>query len=62
LYTRKTPPDYLAAADLAALGLDAATIARLLRDTPLSGHDGKPVVEAERLADLLGMLDIEDQQ
>jgi hypothetical protein len=49
--------DYLDRDALLALDLDPATVDRLLRDSPLTGHDGRPVVEAERLADLLAMLD-----
>jgi len=48
--------DYLDRDDLLALDLDEATVDRLLRDTPLSGEGGRPVVEAERLEDLLEML------
>jgi hypothetical protein len=39
-----------------ALDLDEATIERLLRDTPHSGHDRRPVVSAQQLPDLLGLL------
>jgi hypothetical protein len=52
-------PDYLDRAALEDMGIDAAAIGRLLRDTPLSGHDGRPVVEAERLDDLVAELEEE---
>jgi hypothetical protein len=45
--------DYLDRDDLTALGLDPAIIERLLRDTPLTGHDGRPLVAAADLPDLL---------
>jgi hypothetical protein len=48
--------DYLDRDRLLALGLDEADVDRLLRDTPLTGHGGRPAVEADRLADLLAML------
>jgi hypothetical protein len=48
--------DYLDREGLLALGLDEADVDQLLRDTPLSGHGGRPVVEADRLDDLLGIL------
>jgi hypothetical protein len=48
--------DYLDRDGLLALGLDETDVDRLLRDTPLSGHGGRPVVEAERLHDLVAML------
>jgi hypothetical protein len=53
--------DYLGRADLEALGRDQRVIERLLHDTALTGHAGEPVVEAERLVDLLGLLEREDQ-
>jgi len=33
---------------------------RLLRESPLIGHGGHPVVEADRLEDLLGLIDLEN--
>jgi hypothetical protein len=45
---------------LVCYGLDEADVDRLLRDTPLIGLDGRPVVEADRLGDLLGLRDRED--
>jgi hypothetical protein len=53
--------DYLDRDGLLALGLDEADIDRLLRDTPLTGHGGRAVVEAERLADLLEMLAAQEE-
>jgi hypothetical protein len=50
------PEDYLDRDALQALGVDEADIARLLQATPLTGHDGRPVIEAEQLAELLEML------
>jgi hypothetical protein len=52
-----TTPDYLDREGLLALGLPEPVVDRLLRDTPLSGHGGRPVVEAERFPDLLAPLD-----
>jgi hypothetical protein len=52
--------DYLNLAGLLALDLDLDTADRLLTESPLSGHDGRPVVEAERLPDLLAQLDREE--
>jgi hypothetical protein len=54
--------DYLDREALLALDLPEATVDRLLRDTPLSGTDGRPVIEADRLDDLLGLLDREGRQ
>lgn len=48
--------DYLDRDALLALGVDEADVDRLLRETPLTGHGGRPVVEAERLSELLEML------
>jgi hypothetical protein len=50
---------YLDRDGLLALGLDAGTAGRLLRDSALSGHGKRPVVEAEQLAELLAMLGCE---
>jgi hypothetical protein len=47
---------YLDRDGLLALGLDEPDVDRLLRETSLSGHDARPVVEAARLPDLLEML------
>jgi hypothetical protein len=44
---------------LLTLGLDPATVERLLRDSPLSGHGGRPIVEEDRLAELLETLNRE---
>ena len=51
---------YLDRAGLLSLGLDPSTVDRLLRDTPLSGHDQRLIVAAEELEDLLGLLAIEE--
>ncbi len=51
-----TPIDYLDRDDLLARGIDEADVDLLLRDTPPTGDDGRPVVEAERLPHLLEML------
>jgi hypothetical protein len=48
--------DYLDRDGLPALGPDVADLGRLLRDSPLPGHGGRPVVAADRLADLLAVL------
>jgi hypothetical protein len=55
-------PDYLAECDLLALGIEADTVAWLLRRTPLTGHDGRPVVERDRLPDLLAEREREDRR
>jgi hypothetical protein len=57
-----TTPDYLDRDALRALSLAGPLVDRLLRDTPLSGHDGRPVVEAERLPDLLALLDSDEEE
>jgi hypothetical protein len=54
--------DWLDRDALLALGLDAGDVARLLRDTQHSGHDGQPVVSAEELDDLLWRLDHESDE
>jgi len=51
--------DYVDRAGLLALGLEEAVCDRLLLATPLSGNDGRPVVEAGSLPDLLAMLSAE---
>ena len=55
-------PDYLDRELLLALDIDAATAERLLRGTPYSGHDGRPVIEADGLPDLLAQIDPEGCQ
>jgi hypothetical protein len=52
-------PEYLGREDLVALGIELELVDCLLRATPLSGDDGRPVVEADRLRDLLAMLEPE---
>jgi hypothetical protein len=52
--------DYLDRDALAALDLDPDTIDRLLRDSPLSGHNGRAVIEAERLPELLALLALKE--
>jgi hypothetical protein len=52
----KPPDDYLDRDALLALGIDEADADALLADSPLSGHDGRPVVEADRLDELLTAL------
>jgi hypothetical protein len=54
--------DYLDENGLRSLGLEKATIERLLQDTPLRGNGGRPVVEANRLTELLDMLRREEEQ
>jgi hypothetical protein len=44
-------PDYLGRADLLHLDLSKAATGRLLRGSPITGHDNQPVVEAERLTE-----------
>ena len=48
---------YLDRLALLALDLDEAIVNRLLEPSPDSGHDGRPVIEADRLEDLLALLD-----
>lgn len=50
------PSDYLDDHGLLSLDLDESRVAALLRGTPLTGHDGRPVVETQALADLLDAL------
>jgi hypothetical protein len=50
--------DYLDRDALLALDLDEADVDRLLRGSLLTGHGGRPVVEAEHLDDLLALLDL----
>jgi hypothetical protein len=47
---------YLDRDGLLALGLDETAVDRLLGGSPLTGHDGRPVIEAGRLPDQLGLL------
>jgi hypothetical protein len=51
-----TPDDYLDRDQLLALDVPEADVDRLLLDTALTGHGGQPVVEAERLPELLESL------
>jgi hypothetical protein len=48
--------DYLDRDGLLALDIDEADVDCLLRNTPVTGHGGRPVVEAELLPELLEML------
>lgn len=48
--------DYLDYHALLALDIDADTARRLLAASPLTGHDGRPVIEAERLPELFAAL------
>jgi hypothetical protein len=48
--------DYLDRSGLLSLGFDENDADHLLRLTCLTGHDNLPVVESERLAELLEML------
>jgi hypothetical protein len=50
---RQNFPDYLDRDDLHFLGVDSRTIARILRESQLTGHGRKKVVEAGHLDDLL---------
>lgn len=50
--------DYLGRYDLLALNIDEAIVDRLLLETSLYGHDRQPVVEADRLNDLLALLEL----
>jgi hypothetical protein len=56
-----TTPDYLDCDALLALGLDEPVVDRLLHNTPLTGHGGRPVVAAADLPDLLAMLDTDGE-
>jgi hypothetical protein len=51
----ETPSDYLDRRALRDLGVDPAVISRILRASPLTGHDRRKLVEADSLLDLLGM-------
>jgi hypothetical protein len=48
--------DYLDRNALMALGISDVVADRLMLGSPLTGHDGQPVVEAERLPELLAVL------
>ncbi|HEY7313304.1 MAG TPA: hypothetical protein VH643_28400 [Gemmataceae bacterium] len=54
--------DYLDREQLLALDIDPASVERLLARSPLSGHGGRPVVPAESLADLLGLLERDEDR
>jgi hypothetical protein len=54
--------DWLGRDDLLALDIDPAVVDRLLRDSPHTGHGGQPVVPAEQLDDLLGMIERESDE
>jgi hypothetical protein len=60
LSTRKkrmaNPDDILGKFWLEMLDIDETEVDRLLRETPLTGHEGQPVVESERLPELVDML------
>jgi len=49
-------PDYLGRDDLLTLGLSEVEADALLADSPLTGHNGRPIIEAERLPELLEAL------
>jgi hypothetical protein len=48
--------DYLDRDGLLSLGLDEAEADALLSGSPLTGHDGRRVVEADRVSELLETL------
>jgi hypothetical protein len=52
--------DYYDEAALLALDIDPTTVARLLADSPHAGHDGRTVIAAAALPDLLGLLEQEE--
>jgi hypothetical protein len=52
--------DYLDEHGLRSLGLEEASIERLLRISPLLGDGGRPIIEANRLPELLDSLQQED--
>ena len=52
--------DYLDLDALLALGIDPAKASRLLASSAHSGHAGRPVVEGERLSELLEELGHEE--
>jgi hypothetical protein len=49
--------DYIDLDALLTLDIDRDTAAALLERLPLTGHDGRPVIEAERLPELIAALD-----
>jgi hypothetical protein len=53
--------DYLGHTELEALGLDAGQVEQVLRRTPLTGHNGEAITEAEHLTEILELLEIEEQ-
>jgi hypothetical protein len=54
--------DYLGRQDLLDLGLDRKTVVRLLSRSPLTGHRGRRVVEAEWLQELSEIMRLEKHQ
>jgi hypothetical protein len=46
-------PDYLGRADLLRLDLSEVEPDRILRGSPITGHDNQPVLEAVRLPEWL---------
>jgi hypothetical protein len=57
-----SPSDYLGLDDLLTLGLCPEEANSILRESDLAGHGGQPVIEAERLHDVLASIrDSEDR-
>jgi hypothetical protein len=50
------PGDFLGYDDLVGLGVPPATARRLLAGSDLTGHGGRPLVDARRLDDLLAQV------
>jgi hypothetical protein len=48
--------DYLDRTDLLALGFDEPTVDLLLSRTPHRGHEGRPIIPADDLPNLLAQL------
>jgi hypothetical protein len=54
--------DYLTRDDLLLLGLSEDEADAVLSRSPLTGHDGRRVVEADRVDDLLGLVAREEDE
>jgi hypothetical protein len=52
-------PDYLRRDDLRLLDLRESEISRMLASSPITGHDGQPVIEAERVREWLVLFERE---
>jgi hypothetical protein len=54
-------PDWLGFRDLLRLDIDPSSAKQLLSRSPWTGVGGRPVIPADQLADLLGILKLEER-